>query len=657
MNDILSYLVKNKFVVIVAVLMAMLIYAYGNHFHNGFYFDDVHTITNNGSITEISNIPSFFTDITTFGTMPNNRTYRPVVTTLNAIDYWMGGGLDPFYFHLSIFLSYIILGIFIFLMTRRIFSFGNDSNVNNIAALLTTGFYMLHTANAETINYIIMRSDSFSTLWVVIGLLLYTNKSARRFQLHGIALLIGIATKESALMMLPILFVYHFLFESDLSIFDLKKKSAWNEVGRIILSLIPAAFMGIAFFWFSRTYFRPEAKLFASSSSNVFEYFYTQWFVITHYIGNFFFPVDLSADPDFKIIKNFWSHKVIFSGILLLSLSAIGLIATRKKEHRPIAFGIAWFFLSLLPTSSFKPFGQIANDHRTFFAYIGLVIALGCFLKLLYVKYRHKLESKPFFRPAFTLALLSIYSLHVYGIRTRNVVWSTSELLWKDVVEKSPENGRGLMNYGLTQMSKANYKEADKYFTRALTYLPYYSYLHINIGILKNAQGNVKDAEPYFLNALRFDPTNAEGYRFYARFLLEKGRVDEAKAMIAKGLEFSPNHTALLAMKANTQKMGLTPEEKLANQLEMATNEPSVNNYLNLSLQYFNMGRYDDCIETCKKVLELDPNNVLAYNNICISNVRLGNKDDAINACEKAIEINPNYNLAKNNLKLAKLLE
>ena len=38
---------------------------------------------------------------------------------------------------------------------------------NRYAALLATGLYLLHTANAETINYITARSDSLSTLCVV----------------------------------------------------------------------------------------------------------------------------------------------------------------------------------------------------------------------------------------------------------------------------------------------------------------------------------------------------------------------------------------------------------------------------------------------------------------------------------------------------------
>ena len=57
---------------------------YSNHFSNGFQFDDFHTIVNNEFIRDISNIPRFFTDNTTMSTNAGNRSYRPIVATLNA---------------------------------------------------------------------------------------------------------------------------------------------------------------------------------------------------------------------------------------------------------------------------------------------------------------------------------------------------------------------------------------------------------------------------------------------------------------------------------------------------------------------------------------------------------------------------------------------
>ena len=89
-----------------------------------------------------------------------------------------------------------------------------------------------------------------------------------------------------------------------------------------------------------------------------------------------------------------------------------------------------------------------------------------------------------------------------YGAHHRNEIWKTDEALWKDVTEKSPNNGRGWMNYGLTQMAKGNYKDADYAYQQALPKVAQYYILHINIGILKEAIGNKTEAEQLITMAL-----------------------------------------------------------------------------------------------------------------------------------------------------------
>src|SRR6202522_2168683 len=81
---------------------------YSDHFQNGFHFDDFHTVNNNPYIRSLQNARLFFTDPSTFSVLPANRTYRPLVTLSLAIDYWLGSGLKPFYFHLDAFLWYLV---------------------------------------------------------------------------------------------------------------------------------------------------------------------------------------------------------------------------------------------------------------------------------------------------------------------------------------------------------------------------------------------------------------------------------------------------------------------------------------------------------------------------------------------------------------------
>lgn len=94
--------------------------------------------------------------------------------------------------------------------------------------------------------------------------------------------------------------------------------------------------------------------------------------------------------------------------------------------------------------------------------------------------------------------------------------------------------------------------------------------------------------------------------------------------------------------------------EQIAKQILIVTDSPTQDNYLNLSLYYYQAKLYQESIVMGKKVLELNPKNVFAYNNICSAYIFLGEYDKAIEAANKALEIDPNFQLAKNNLNWAK---
>jgi len=101
-------------------LIALVTLAYANHFTNSFHFDDSHAVEDNEAIRDLHNIPRFFTDAGAFSTQPANRTWRPLVTTSLAIDYWLGGGVKPAYFQASTFFWYLAQVCLIFFLFVRV---------------------------------------------------------------------------------------------------------------------------------------------------------------------------------------------------------------------------------------------------------------------------------------------------------------------------------------------------------------------------------------------------------------------------------------------------------------------------------------------------------------------------------------------------------
>lgn len=624
-----------SFIVLLSILLITFL-VYKNHFNNTFHFDDFHTIVDNLYIRDIKNIPSFFSNAQTTSTLPANQAYRPGLTTLNAIDFYLAGKPrpEPFMFHVNIFLCFLILGILCYFIFLHLLQNSLKNSQNTNFAWFATAWFLLHTANAETINYIIARSDSFSTLTIALSFVLYFYfPKSHKFYLYFIPSFLGFFVKELTMMFIPLLGVYKLLFEQKISVkqwFSTKLFTVFKQVA------LPLG-LSIALFLFSRT---KTPTHWDSGGAGMLQYLFTQPFVMFHYAYNFVLPINLVVDSDWNIIP--YSDDRVLAGVLfVLGLLIVAFKCSFDIKNRPITFGILWFFIALLPTSSIFSFAEVLNDHRTFFPYIGLFIACTTFFRNIIVE--HHLFKKTISQWAIITISFIFLSIHGYGTRQRNMVWATEELLWKECTIKSPNNGRGWMNYGLALMQKGDYANAIFCFQRTITILPSYAYGYINMGIAKGAMGEKIIAEANFKKGIELNPSVPEAYNYYAQFLVKTGRIQEAKQILQKGLSLSQNHQVLL----NTQ---LSLKRTPIGVVKMTKVNPTPEYYLNLSLEYYNKRDFQRCIYAANEALKLRPNYDLAYNNICAAYNRLGDFEKAINIGEKGLKINPNNQLLSGNL-------
>ncbi len=641
---------KIEFITLIGILFVTLL-VYFNHFDNPFFFDDTHTIFENESIRSLKNWTEFFTNADTFSSLPANRAYRPMVTFQNAIDYYFAGGLNPRYFHYHIFFWFLVLIVLFFHLSKHIYIQSDSKNkLIGATALFATAWFALHTANAETINYICARSDSFSTLCIVASLLLYIHPFGKKWYIYIFTMVIGIWTKQTGVMFFPILFIYVLLFEEYDLITNFKKDTKLKII-KIFKKVFPAGIVAIILFLFNQYYLTPKSTDSTNFLVTKFEYISTQFYVIIHYLGNFILPINLSADPDIVIIKPWYDIRIISGLLIVVGLLIIMFKTALIKKMRPIAFGIAWFFIALLPTT-LNPLFQIANDHRMFFPFVGLFIAVPWGILILLEKYNLLQKNKNSLKIA--LIFVSIISAYSFGTVQRNKVWDSPGSLWLDVVVKSPKNGRGLMNYGLTHMEKGNYEVALEYFNRALKYSPNYYTLHVNLAILNGEMNNHTKAVDHFKTAIALNTSSPAPDYYYARYLVKLKKYNEAETYLKKAIQKSPNHRQSKELLNLISKNITTPEEEINKIIDKIKNTPSPTLYLDLSFKYYKNKKYKMSILACEELLKLDPNSADAYNNMCAAYNQLKEWKRGAEACEKAIKIKPDFQLAKNNLKWAK---
>ena len=473
-----------------AGLLLMVLFAYSNSFHNSFQFDDEHTIVKNPYIRDLRNIPKFFTDGRTFSILPRNRTYRPLVSTSLALDYAAGHSLDPLAFHLSTFFYFSVQLVLMFFLFRKL--------CGEWPALIATALYGLHPAMAETVNYVIQRGDLYATLGVVAGIGIYALAShKRKWGLYLIPPALGILSKPPALVFPAILFVYIWLFE---------REAKRSPLVRTIPSLLTTA--ALCTFTIAMT-----PKEFRPGKISAHDYWITQPLVALRFFRTFFLPDSLSADTDHRALPGIWSGDAWIGFVLLIALIAIAVYTSRNAKLRPAAFGLWWFLIAFAPAALF-PVYEVENDHRMFFPFVGVVLAVTWPVAL-WLRQRTPGGIVPKAVPVLCACELLLLT---FGTMQRNVVWHSEYSLWRDTTNKSSKNGRAWMNLALLQMGRGELQPALENLERARK-LPHDHQIYINLGVAMGELNRNGEAVTYFEQALKLAPQDHQAHHYYAKYL------------------------------------------------------------------------------------------------------------------------------------------
>ena len=630
-----------------ALLLLAILVTYANHFHNGFHFDDWHTITNNVSIRELRNIPLFFRDATTFSAVPTTRSYRPLVSTLLAIDYQLGHGLDPFWFHLSIFALFIALTLLVAFVIHHLLEH-EAASLPSWIALAAAAWYALDPANADTVNYIIASADVISTLGVIASFAVYfAFPRLRGYHLYVLPAAIAILAKPPAAIFAVLFAVFRLLFP------DHEIAGSRPQARARLVEAAPA-FVACALVLLLVKHMTPVS--WRPGEVNAHDYLVTQPYVALLYFKTFFWPTGISAVYDLKPFVTFGDARLWIGFAFLLCISAAAIVAAVFNKTRVIGFGLLWFLIALLPTSLF-PLAEVMNDHRAFLPYIGLVIAIAGAAALLVARLDGQ---RRWAKIAVTCAVALLFlCANAYATFQRNKIWKSEETLWQDVVSKSPRNGIGLISYGTTLAKKGDLAGALDYFHRAQQLVPGIPLLLVNLAIVEDATKQTAAAEQHFKEALRLAPSFPATYAHYARYLLSHSRTDEARALLRTAVQLSRNdlYARELLKEAEKRAGGVQPFDAAPPAIGQTLNptaQATPESYLALSLQLYGEERYIEAIFACRRALDLRPGYAEAWNNIGIIYNKLGRYEEAAAACEQALLHQPGYEKARVNLEYAR---
>jgi tetratricopeptide (TPR) repeat protein len=332
-----------------------------------------------------------------------------------------------------------------------------------------------------------------------------------------------------------------------------------------------------------------------------------------------------------------------------------------------VAFGIAWFLLALLPTSLF-PLAEVTNDHRMFFPFVGLVLAVFWALRLVLFRKTERLTAHRAWLRGGLIAAAVVLAAAAVGTHERNEVWRTEETLWRDVTVKSPNNSRGLSSYAYRLLARGDFAGGLPYMERAQALQPNDAVTQVRLATAYAGLGRDVEAGQHYQRAVELSADAWQPHFFYGRWLHDKGRMAEAQdQLVAAGLANRQSFAAryLLMQLFCEQRNWLALDALIAETLELAKGDevargytaeaarrapgqaPTLEELLSAAAGACGAGRYDECLFRARQALTIRPNCAEAY--YIASGVLIARKRDAdaIRALRTALRIKPDYEAAR----------
>ncbi|OIP34111.1 MAG: hypothetical protein AUK27_08410 [Deltaproteobacteria bacterium CG2_30_66_27] len=389
------------------------------------------------------------------------RGIRPLLKFTYTLNWTSGLGL--FGFHFVNVTLHAANAVMLFFLASRI----GGTSVSRFAALLPALLFAVHPVQTEVVTYISGRSVSLMAFFYLGSLLSYLQgrERGRRILLYAVSpilFLLAVASKEVALT-LPFALI---LCEA-----ARRERDGWKEALRAQTAHWVILFSLAVLFLAHIGYGRLLEACFGirGSAANLL----TQVHGIGYLLSRLVMPHALNIDPDLPVFSG-WAPVLLPEALLLAALLAAGIFGLWKRSLA--GFGILWFFLHLVPTNSFLPRLDVANERQLYLASWGLFMALAAGADLLREK-----------RGAWRVTAVAAALVIALGVLTvsRNTAYRSEVALWEDTVGKSPGKARAWNNLGYAYDQAGRFKEAEAAYLRALRIDPGYS----------PARGNLKSLQ------------------------------------------------------------------------------------------------------------------------------------------------------------------
>ena len=613
------------------IFLPFLIYA--NSLRNGFVFDDIALIVENPMITTLENISYFL------GVYTSDPSYRPMRFISYAIDYYFWG-LNPAGYHLSNILFHAVTSLVVFgIVFRCVGSYW--------CALCSALFFSLNPVQTDSVTYLSGRRDILCALFYLSGFYCFLRyrthpKVAAYLILTFFFYLLALSSKEMGVT-LPLLFFAYDFVEVTSSEKRIWKgfKEVWSRYYRLYIPLLITG-AGYAYY-----------KLFVSYPSTqrgflgggIVNHALSVVKILAYYLKLLFLPVVLNADYSYNAFP--LPHGIREAGTfcaLVVLAGVFYLIARLLTRGKVIAFGLLWFFITILPVSQVFPHHELMAEHYLYLPIVGISLVAGYLIREITRGYRFRR----------TAAGLYVLMLVIFAVRVvdRNRDWKDGLTLWSKTVSTAPECLRARNNFGVELLNQGRYQEALAQHEKALELNPRLPETMSNLGTVYARLKDYDQAIRWYQMALKHNPQNPKIYVNLFNIFQEMGKEEEAinLYLVTLGLRTNSGDKALLFGDV-LNRIGRYPSAIKQLKKALIFKPHSAEAHNNLGVAYNGLGLYEKAAEEIRKAIRLGPGSAEAHNNLGVAYNGLGNFPQAIKEYQRSMALNPkfprpHYNLA-----------
>lgn len=393
--------------------MFLVLGSYSNVFDQSFHVGDRLSIERNLLVHGLESIPQLFTEPRSVLFNLDSVAFRPVLSLSFSLDHWLAGSVDPRQFHLTQFILVVFLGLGFAAFCQFILDRAFLHWSNKYMALVAALWCCVHFANAETFIEMSSRASVLATLGVVGSFLLYGGLPTwRPSQVYLVPMMIGTLAHPLGVLFAPLLLIYGLLFEKRLSCREIFSAKAWPKVRHALGKTLPAFFtgMGLLLFLDSVT---PLQKTDGGQGMAVLLHQPVLWF---DYLLRFIFPIGVTQDMSWPLSRSLGDMQFLAGAVCAGLLVRLMWVCSRKKELRPVAFGIMWFIFGVFSMGDTESLVSVPD---VLFPFMGLMLAVVAWMAS---HLRHWRRSDPqrfsLIIPVVLLAGVLVLSVHAIGTYT-----------------------------------------------------------------------------------------------------------------------------------------------------------------------------------------------------------------------------------------------